>query len=129
MMCESCLKKNVEINTLAEEVRQLKVALYGRGYEPPGVLGLTPSETAMLRVLVSHDRPSQDWLLFDATRENGGPRYVASIPALVKVHLCKLRRKMSAFGWEIENVRGVGYRLTPETRRALLNWTAERVAA
>jgi DNA-binding response OmpR family regulator len=118
----------IRCEELEEKVRQLEHVLYAKDYVPPRELRLSMTQTSMLGVLLRHDRVVSCETLFEATRNN---RTNVTEPdvKLMQVQMFRLREKIRPFRLVIDTVRGVGFRLNPETRLRLLNWPAEQSAA
>lgn len=97
----------------------------GEEWTPPAVWRLAPQEALALTILVANEAARiEDFLdAFDAGAVEPGEPHDVKYPSVV---ICKARAKLRAFGIKIENIRGRGYRLAPETRAALIAG-AERI--
>lgn len=120
-MCEACEEKD-------EEIRQLKAELYNHGWEPPEEIGLSPTQTRIVRCLVTRTRWATSIFLFEASR---GTRAWADEPSLnlISAHVSHIRNKFKPFGLSIESNAAGGWRITPESRARLLNWKTQARAA
>jgi DNA-binding response OmpR family regulator len=114
-MCAEC-------DELREEIIQLKAKLYGEGWEAPEELGLTPGMRTILQMLFRHERVISLWLLYDATRTIPSAKGEEVSDRIIYVWVSKLRSKLKAYGMDVENVHGRGYRLPDATRARLQNW-------
>lgn len=121
MMCDHCQE-------LEERVRQLEQQLYGKRWECPVELGLTPMQARLLAALVANDRTLPRWFLFEASRGDGCWSEIEG-DKLVHTVISKIRSQIEPFGLEILTVYNTGYRLTPESRARLLNWPSQQQAA
>lgn len=76
-----------------------------------GVLGLSPTERKLFAILKQSDGFVPLERLFYAVW--GQRAYDGEIdPKIVQVYLCKMRKKVAAHGWQIENRWGSGYQLS-----------------
>jgi hypothetical protein len=108
-----------EIDTLREQVRQLKRALHGE-LRWPVSWGLTPCETVVLGVLVTRQMATHDVLVLalDHGRNGGGRAF--------KQHVHFLRNKVRARGVVIHNARGHGWWLSAADRARLRQIATEQ---
>ncbi|MEJ8571268.1 helix-turn-helix domain-containing protein [Microbaculum marinum] len=97
-----------------------------RDWPPRHVLGLTPSEGGVLRLLVDHGELTHERLNHHCY---GYPDKIPENPKLPHVFICKVRKKLRPHGIEIETIRGEGYRISPEHRARVRALEAERAAA
>lgn len=131
-MCNTCPILAARVEEQAEEIRQLKAELAMAPWEPPAALQIgRGQQLAALRLLLARDRVVNFWAIRSAILDGGIFRCAAEdvTDNHMKVVVSKLRTKLRAHGMNIETVWGEGYRLPPETRQRLLNWTSERAAA
>lgn len=126
--CAFCRRQAARVDELEETIRQLRAELNARPYMAPIELGLSMCQNSMLGVMLRHDRVVSAETLFNATRSHM-TRKTEMDPSLMRVNIHQLREKMRRFGLTIETTRGLGWRLTQETRSRLLNWNAERAEA
>lgn len=73
--------------------------------------GLTPYEASTLLALASTRAHISKAELIDALYgddPDGGPDFADSV---VKVHICRLRRKLAPYGWKIDTEYNRGYAL------------------
>lgn len=100
-----------EVEYLREENRQLRQSIAGMKHDFPREWGLTGAEQRVLNCLYTARNffRQEEAIRFAASNGN------ATDPDLVKVYICKLRKKLKPFGIEIKTVWGEGYELTPET--------------
>lgn len=108
-----------QLAELSEVNSQLMDTLRLPSWECPAELGLTWGLRNVLAVLVSREVATHDMIRHatsrDANGDNRGPK-------IAQVLICLLRKRLAPHGLEIETVRSVGYRLTPETRARLKTW-------
>lgn len=84
----------------------------GLTYDAPAVWGLTPFETRVLGMLIKVPVARSDRIiaaLYADDPDCGSERSIL-------VFISRMRRKL---GIEIENIKGVGYRLPPASRERL----------
>jgi len=120
-MCTRCAE-------LEEQVRELEMRVLGTQWEPPLELRLTGHEAVILQALIAHDRTIPSWLLYEATRTAPNARGDDVDVKIVPVRISLLRTKLRRFGLGIITVWAQGYRLEPESRERLLNWSERRAA-
>jgi len=121
MTCTRCAE-------LEEQVRELEIRVLGTQWEPPLELRLTGHEAVILQALIAHDRTVPNWLLYEATRTAPNARGDDVDAKIVPVRISLLRTKLRRFGLSILTVWAQGYRLEPESRERLLNWSERRAA-
>ncbi len=107
------LEERVEL--LQERVHQLEGAM-GMLILAPPEWGLTPSEMRVLGVLLARELATKDAIMSALYRDNGKDEAEVKI---VDVFVCKIRRKLKAFGFEISTRWGVGYEILDPTRSAM----------
>ncbi len=102
------------VGELRERVRQLEASL-SPPWEAPPHWRLTKGETAIFSMLLRRDLVTfeQFGLILDSDID-------VDIDPLVKVFICKIRKKLVPHEVEIVSVRGLGYRL-----RDRLSWKAK----
>lgn len=107
-MCERCLE-------LEEEVIQLR-ELLGKKYDVEAPqYGMTGTEWQIFRILQDHPEGVHKLKLYavpargDATQD---------IDASLKVMVCKMRKKLTAHGFEIQPIWGKGYVLVNRNKEA-----------
>lgn len=116
-----------ENEMLRERIGEFE-ALLKVEWQPPLELALTPSEVQILRLLVAREdivTRQQIMTFFYALR----PDVEQPEEKIVDVYVCKVRAKLRPFGLNVETVWGRGYRLSPETRKTLLDWPVAAAAA
>lgn len=103
---------------LAEErIAQLERELAGTDvWCAPRDWNLTPSEATVLGVLVHRRLATPGAILAAVYRDMARDEPDEKI---VDVFICKIRQKLRRAGIAIETVRGMGWRLPPETRARL----------
>lgn len=99
-----------------EEIRQLRAELAGPRLLPGWLPYLTGKEQQFLRALASREFLSKEAILIAVY----GSTDDAPDVKIVDVFVCKLRRKLATYDITIETVWGKGYRLSRESRQALL---------
>lgn len=129
-MCDYCRRMRDLNDALKVENEELKDRLYSRKWAPPPELRLTPVEAVIVSALL-RGRTVPDSELFEVTRGTPGTfaGYDSDPSNLIKSKIVHIRRKFGRFGLKLENQWGWGYRLPDETRRRLLNWKWEEMAA
>lgn len=124
-MCDRCYE--FEDRALVAELllERLRAEMDASEIFIPEELHLKPTQAAILRFLIKHDKVLSKPMLFTLTRYPGAGLEVWDEPSgnLISVHICGLRRRLRPFGLEITTVVGEGYRLPERTRQRLLNWT------
>jgi two-component system cell cycle response regulator CtrA len=101
-----------ENETLRERVRQLELALYA-GAQVPVDWGLTLQESIVVGALLRTEMATKERLmtaLYGGRIDDGGEIKI------IDVFVCKARKKLRAFGVEIETVWGQGYRMSAAAR-------------
>lgn len=120
----TCARCREQIETLQEELRQLREVAFPADWAPPPAWNLTPAQSAILCLLVARERVSQE-LMFQATRHRSRLRNgdLADLRTMV-TQVCKLRAALRAAGVDVEirNVWGQGYQLSEADRQRLKNW-------
>lgn len=127
-MCDlhrELVRRNEELEA---ELSQLKFEVFGYGYEAPRELGLTSGQERLVGALLSGERTKPEWFLFEATRSAKRGCAEPGASNLIHTMISHIRSKFKPFGLEIETVWGRGYRLTPESRRRLLEWGGRAAA-
>lgn len=79
---------------------------------PPGSNGLTLTQTRILSMLLIHERVSWQSLFEASGSQSEDPAN------LIKVHICKLRKKLQPLGLSIQTIWGWGYSMPREVRDA-----------
>lgn len=102
----------VENERLRARIEQLEGAM-GLGFLTPVEWRLTASESRVFGVLMARDLATKDAIMAALYRDGG--RDEAEIK-IVDVFICKIRKKLRAFGIEIITRWGEGYALAPETK-------------
>ncbi len=122
--CKFCRAQALRVEELEETVRQLREIVYGKNWEPPIELDLTAAQSAIVCAFVARERVCSISFLIEVTR--GLPNCREDYPEdeCIRTQISHLRKKLTPFGLEIQTVWARGYRLTPESRSKLLNWTA-----
>ncbi len=115
-----------ENDALRERVAFLEDALFSADVVLPLEWGLSPSEKRMFGALLARESITKEHLL---TAVHGVRAGDAPGIQIVDVFICHIRRKLKPFGIRIETLRGEGYRLDAETRRALSQGLAPRERA
>jgi len=117
-MCQRC-------DILEEENRQLKEQIFGREWEPPCELRLTPAEKSMVQAMVkANGRTCSKDLLITVTR-NVVRRKWEPEQATINTMICKLRAKLVQHGIKISTTWGEGFYIDPKTRQRLLAWPTQ----
>jgi len=80
---------------------------------------LSPVESALLRQLIRRSFISAD--VACATINATTHRDTSDSNSLA-VHVCRIRKKLRAFGIDVISVRGNGYRITEESREVMTGW-------
>jgi two-component system, cell cycle response regulator CtrA len=104
-----------EIETLREEVRQLKSALGRDGWQWPLSWRLSRKQTILLNLLARRDRVNKQALV--AAIDDG--RELSNPAKNLEVHVWHLRRKLKPVGITINTSVGLGYWLSVEDRARL----------
>lgn len=125
--CAFCRRQAHRVEELEERIRQLTGELHATEYVAPHDLGLSMTQTRMLGLMLRHDRVVSADTLFEATR-NRVTRRTEPDQKLMQVNIHKLREKLKPHGLVIETIFGFGWRLTNESRAALLNWQHNEAA-
>ena len=99
---------------LRAQVRQLRDAL-GIGLRWPPEWNLSPRETALLGVLVSRELATRDAMMCGLYGDEPDP----PCERIVKVFVCRLRRKLGPRGFTIVTRRGHGLMMPVEQRARL----------
>lgn len=95
-----------KIDEQAEEILQLKSLLTTNQPLPANMPYLTPKEEEIVRMMLG-----KDWVRQEAIKASVIPRYIDDADNYLKVYICKIRRKIAAAGFCIENRKGVSYRM------------------
>ncbi|EKS37786.1 helix-turn-helix domain-containing protein [Afipia clevelandensis] len=105
------------VEYLEEENRQLRQSIAGMKHDFPREWGLTGAEQRALNCLYTGQNffRQEEAIRFAASNGNATDR------DLVKVYICKLRKKLKPYGIEIKTVWGEGYELTPESGSLIKN--------
>lgn len=109
-----------EVEALRARVEQLEHVL-GLDMRAPLAFGLTPQEHRLFGILMTREIISQDHIM--AAMYQHLPNEWPS-EKVVRVFICKLRRKLVRHDIQIETVWGTGYRITKAAKakaRALLD--------
>ena len=115
-----------EILRLRDRIEQLETTL-GLDMPAPVFLGLTVHEATLFGALMRRGVMSKAQLL---TAVYGGrPDGDAPEIKIIDVFVCKLRRKLSAFGIKVETVWGVWYRLPADMKARAEVLIGQAVAA
>lgn len=110
------------LELLEEQVRRLSAALQPPQIWPMWMPRLTAREETILGLLLSRPVLSRDMFEIAVAPASDDPR------KLLDSFIFKMRQKLSKFGLEIESVRNLGYRLTPQSRQYLKAGVAEAKA-
>lgn len=112
-----------QVRLLEERVEQLEEAL-GLTIEPSVALGLTSYEARLFGLLMARERCTceQMMLALSALKPDGD----APATPVIKVHICRARKKLARFGVRIETLRGQGYRLAPADKERARQLLASR---
>jgi len=102
------------IDELIEENRQLREAMYGE-LPLPGKLGLSVTQGRILAALYRARGPARMAVLL--TAQSHGRAEID--PDLIRIYICKIRRKLNPFGIDIKVVWRFGYELTAPSRKIL----------
>lgn len=121
MTCEEC-------EDLRHRVRELEAELRGETYTMPIVLNLTSMEACILRAMMATSRPRSRDFLVEVTRGVPGQKKDDPISNVIETKICHLRAKLRPHGVVIENVWGLGWKLTADSRERLLHWQDRRAA-
>ncbi|WP_283800076.1 helix-turn-helix domain-containing protein [Nitratireductor sp. GZWM139] len=97
-----------EINTLRERIRQLEEALSPASIEIPMEWGLTATEARIFSHMATRDVARKDAIMLAVY---GGRSGEMPDEKIVDVLICKMRKKLAAFGVQIQTVWGIGYAL------------------
>jgi len=117
------LREKIEL--LEEENRQLKELLEPKFSADPK-WGLTGSETRVLGYLVQRQSVTNEFLI-DALYMGSAANKIPDDPSnMLKVWICRLRRKLKPFDIEINTEWGVGYFISAEHRAFVLQSCGER---
>lgn len=96
-----------------ETILQLREKLIGAFKLPDWVPGLSPHEEALLRLLVSRERVSNDMMAIAINAD------ADTVYNMVRIYVRKLRVKLGPLGVQIVNEWGRGYHLDPASRERL----------
>ena len=98
-----------ENSMLREQVRQLTEMIGGTLFEFPRYWKLTRAEQRLLNSLYTGSKGFRrhEALMYAVAHSDWAD------DALLKVQVCKVRKKLKPFGIEIKTVWGEGYELTP----------------
>lgn len=108
---------------LHERIAYLESSL-GLDFLAPAEYGLTPKESAVLGVLMSRELAKKETVMLAVYQDMDTPEI-----KIVDVFICKIRKKLEPFGLGIETRWGLGYYLTPDTKRKIEARMAEISAA
>jgi two-component system cell cycle response regulator CtrA len=99
---------------LQEHVAYLKDALCSSECVVPLEWGLSPSETIIVRVLLTREFVAKETLMaaLYSTRPDISPDI-----RIISVFLCKVRKKLAQVGIQAKTVWGQGYQLPAEVRQ------------
>lgn len=121
------LEQRVQILTLEnaeleERVRQLQQLLLPDDWAPPLEWGLTVKEAAIVGLLLRRKVCTKQYLMdamysLRATDE-------APEQKIIDVFVCKVRKKLGAFGVEIKTLWGKGYYIEDEVRHKYMDVAA-----
>jgi len=76
---------------------------------------LTPTEISLLLIMLQHPSLLKERLSESMTVN------------LIEVHVCKIRKRLAAFGIEVRTLWGYGYQFTAEDRRKLMDMIIHKV--
>lgn len=102
-----------ELDVVKERYEQIKGAINPRPERFFGYAGLTKSEARVLALIVTRLKASQDSLLQAVSGEGDSV-------ALVRVYVCKIRKKLTPLGIKIKNVWGYGYEISAADKERLI---------
>ena len=111
-------RKDAEIETLRERVRQLERALAPEIAVPLGWPHLTRQEHALVAALAGR-AVAPIAMLTLVLEANGHGHDLAAAVETLRVRISLLRKKLRPHGVEIANERGIGYSLDAATRARL----------
>lgn len=130
MMCNLCPILAARNEELEAKVADLERRVFNHDWQAPKELRLSPAEEAMVRLMLkTGERPASKELLFDATRYATHSSRLDADPKTIDTMMCKLRQKIRPLGLEIETVWARGYRIAPESRAKLTNWSTRTPSA
>lgn len=107
---------------LQDEVDLLKAEKIGHGFLAPVEWGLTGKEMGVFGLLMERDLASRDNIMFALYSDRIDDWPEAKI---VDVFVCKLRKKVEAFGILIETRWGKGYFMSPAMKGFVRELIAE----
>ena len=102
-----------EISVLRERIQQLEEMLMPHGVRVPPEYRLTSTEARLFVHLASRDVASKESLMLALYSDRAGDPPEIKI---VDVMVCKMRKKIAAFGIRIETIWGQGYSLPDRER-------------
>lgn len=114
----------------ALEIAEEKIALLKRELkiEPviPFRLKFSPIESAIMKVLLSRHIVTRDYItLIVYDMRSSGEMPDSNV---INVHVCHMRTKLKKFGLKIDNVRGQGFSIPPESKKRLQEMLAAEMA-
>ncbi|WP_026379383.1 winged helix-turn-helix domain-containing protein [Afifella pfennigii] len=105
-----------ENDELRERIALLKQALAEDAWHPPAEWGLTAAETQVMQALLSRKIATRGAILASLYHAHGRDE---PEPNIIRVYLCKMRRKLDPYGVRIKTIRGVGYALPIAQKRVI----------
>jgi two-component system, cell cycle response regulator CtrA len=109
-----------ELQRALDRIDELE-ELLGLQVHLPNMFGLTPLEVKIVGLLTKRNIVSRD-IIYSALY-GSLPDCDQPDPKTIEVHICKVRRKLSAYGLEIKNRYSVGYYIEDDVRSALKDLT------
>ena len=107
-------EQNADLEERAKEaIKQLKIIRDGLIDEGYGIFKFTPYEQVCLGVLMKRDYPTTD--IFMAALYGMSERENIH-PYIIKVMVCRMRRKLKPFGVSIQTKYSCGYYMTAENK-------------
>lgn len=111
-------RKDAEIETLRERVRQLEVAIRPRIAYPPEWPHLTPGERVTLECLAARDVATHDAIVIALSSVGHGNELSAPLEAM-RIRIYMLRKKLGPLGVVISRHEHYGYSLDSRTQQRL----------
>jgi DNA-binding response OmpR family regulator len=104
------------VQELQDRVSELQELIFGEQERIQAAFGLTTIEATIVALLLNRPVGTKPVLY--------GALYSGALDELpdttvLKVHICKIRKKLDAFGIEIETLWGDGWKLTPAMKDRL----------
>ena len=127
--CPHCRRLREELEEAREELRQIRAELLA---EPEKVdelkqlLKIPRAQMVILNQLITQKHATRR-ALFEVTRPATYTHHMdLRDPKIVNVYVTRLRNVLKPYGIEIENLRGIGYRISEKAKETLQNLAKER---